>query len=150
MILLASRSLCPVVLLVLLHNWLRLDFLSNLSCIKGLLVVYKSILHFTSTSLGRRRVMLYDSMVLPRVLRSNSEVPIRLFAVTENSQRLALYAMARSRKWFMLMLLSLVWKSSFFTLSINPLAGNTYSLRKCSQSVVGSEESSGAVRFFCL
>ena len=79
-----------MVLLVLLHNWLRYDFLSNLSCIKELLVVYKSILHFASTSLGRRRVMLYDSIVLPRVLRSNSEVPIRLFAVTENSQRLAL------------------------------------------------------------
>ena len=29
------------------------DFLSNLSCIKGLLVVYKSILNFASTSLGR-------------------------------------------------------------------------------------------------
>ena len=42
------RSLCPVVLLVLLHNWLRYDFLSTLSCIKGLLVVYKSILHFAS------------------------------------------------------------------------------------------------------
>ena len=39
-----SRSLCPVVLLVLLYNWLRYDFLSDLSCIKGLLVVYKSIL----------------------------------------------------------------------------------------------------------
>ena len=51
---------------------------------------YKSILHFASTSLGRRRVMLYDSMVLSRVLLSNSEVLIRLFAVTENSQRLAL------------------------------------------------------------
>ena len=38
------RSLCPVVLLVLLYNWLRYDFLSDLSCIKGLLVVYKSIL----------------------------------------------------------------------------------------------------------
>ena len=33
-----------MVLLVLLYNWLRYDFLSDLSCIKGLLVVYKSIL----------------------------------------------------------------------------------------------------------
>lgn len=34
-------------------NWLRYDFLSNLSCIKGPLVVNNSRLHFASTSLGR-------------------------------------------------------------------------------------------------
>ncbi len=34
-------------------NWLRYDFLSNLSFIKGPLVVNKSRLHFASTSLGR-------------------------------------------------------------------------------------------------